>query len=241
MADIKEILETHKEEYQMLSFAFVNSVSTLIYTEFLRRMKRIEFPVPCVHVPRIAAVEELCNRRSPLMIRLSVELFETMQFHPKFDKIPQNFKDAIYDTNCSKVLNGYLIPIIEKRLPEVIKHKFKLDTDQQTFIEDNTIDLFNRIFGSDPQVNYVTSETVLQMVMQLSKPIEGPKELYMDSDCIISIDNDNAIAPIMIDLSIIENINIFNAISFVTNTVVESVNDSKYIKTNPNNKVMVLH
>lgn len=237
MANIKEILDEHKEEYQMLSFAIVNSVATLIYTEFIRRMKRKTQPVPCVHIPRIAAVQEICSMNNPLMKRLSNELFSTMKINPRISVFPSTLINVMNNESCSIILNGYILPIICNRLPDIIRKKFQLDTDQQIFREDISIDMFERNFGTDQQVKYVADEAVLQCAMILVPPTEAEHRLVVDDNILISIDNHNAIAPIIIDQSIIGNQSIFETICFVTNIKMESIDGAMYMNTGATNVV----
>ena len=245
MNEIQEILNKHHHEYEILQWSLMNSIGTLIYSEFLSKMKKVEKPVLHFNIPSIKAIQEVLNHEGVLMETIAKNLVKMIRQDKLFyaiDDLGIFYPECEQDTN--KVLLLYMLPNVERRIPESISLKFGLETEQQTFREDRTIDLFNRQFDQQWMADYIIHETVLQLIT-----FQAPSNVIItvaNTSCvgmgdkeIISISNQNALAPILIDKSMLSSESI-NLIGFVTNTSFEEDNDTTILTTSTNNKVIVM-
>ena len=226
---VKNAIMEHKQKIELTQWAIISGISSLIYSEYIRRIKRKEVPVKMILVPAIKNVSELLRSDSSFMEKLSNELIDSIANHP----LIQKYFDApelimFHEENIEimkTIFDLYIIPNISRRIPETIAKKFGLNDDkQQTFHESWEIDLFNRHQITNDQIDFIIEETVLQLLMLLptmKKEIEIPEEninIKIAKDEILTIANENAICPIHFNSSIFKNSSVKELLSFVTNS-----------------------
>lgn len=230
---VREAITTHKKRIELTQWAIMSGVSSLIYSEYLARIRQKQHPVQMIMVPAIRNVQELLLDNGPFITTLQEELIDRMVAVPIFRKFydapelemfrPENIEimKTIFDL--------YITPNIIRRLPETIARKFNLfDEKQQTFREDRSLDLFGRQSITEEQIDYIAEETVLQLMMlmpTLKRDVECPESNIKVAMCeseILSVENENALSPIHFDAHIINDMpKIMELLSFITNTKIE--------------------
>lgn len=246
---IKDAINDHKESIEMFQISVMNSVASLIYSEYLSKMDRKLISVgekglqiQKIFVPTLRSVQELLFPEGQMMTLLSEKFIDEFVRHSlrvQYSSIPEFeiFKD--YDNNIEimkSIFDVYIIPNISRTIPEVIAAKFRLrDPANQTFIESREIDMFDRIAMGETELEYLVEESLLNLLV-MSPNVEREQTSDVDnmdftyySNEIISISNVNAIAPIYINSKIINDMgNILNKINFVTDTSIRRIGDPKF-------------
>lgn len=245
----KTFIAENKKKIELTQWAVMNSIASLVYAEYLQRFKQKQYPVKRIMIPPIKYVNQFLKHDGQFMTLLSNNLVDDIVKHPLFDK----YKDApelviFNDQNVEllkTVVDLYIIPNIEKRIPETLSMKFAIgDDSQQLFIEDNTIDLFERKPIDSNQFSFIVEETILQMLFLLptmKKSIEIPennKNIHMTANEILTINNSNALCPLHINLPIINNKNVIDLFSFVTSTTFKNICDGE-IAAQKNNEIVL--
>lgn len=231
---IKDSMTTHKNKIELLQWAVMSSITSLVYSEYLSTMKQKQVPTKKIMIAPIKYVSKLLNREGDLMKQVSEQLIDKMTENPLFQK----FKDApefiIFNNDnieiIKTILDLYIIPNIERRIPEAIFNKFNLgDESQQMFVEDNTIDLFSCKPISDGQFQYIVDETILHLLFTIPtmkkdiELIENNQRIWLTDDEVLIVDHANALTPIHINKSIIENKDVINLLKFITSTTIEKM------------------
>lgn len=227
---IKDTIIKNKAKIEIFQWSIISSVASLVYSEFLKNMKQKEIPVRSVHVPSLKTVREFLKPDGELLEELSCHLIDKMNEDELFKKYKDKCPELVLfnEDNCEvlkTIFDLYVIPNMSRRIPEVIDKKFGLSThEQQLFIEDNTIDLFNRLPINDDQINYIVHQTVLQLLIALQSVEkkttfpEDNNEIYISMGEVLTVNHENAVCPIHFDDQIINNESIMALLSFVTNT-----------------------
>lgn len=229
---MKEAMNTHKAKIEIFQWAVMAGVSSLIYSEYIKNIKQKQVPTRLILVPKIQYVCELLKTDSHFRNLLSESLIDKMiedDLMKKYIDIPELvlFKDENIEI-LKTILDLYILPNVEKNIPNTISRKFGLNNpDNQLIKESNEIDLFKRIPITDKQFEYIVHEIVLQFLILLpsiKKHDEFPEDntcIYLCEDEIITINHENALCPIHIDKEIISNKEVMNLLSFVTNTRID--------------------
>lgn len=232
---IKDTIQKHQKKIELTQWAITAGISTLIYSEYLSRIKQKQHPVYMIMVPAIRNVQEYLQPEGSMFQTLSEKLIDGMTHTSLFQKyknapelemfLPDNIEimKTIFDL--------YIIPNISRRVPETIARKFNLfDEEQQLFRESRDLDLFERAPFHDEQLKYVIEESVLQLFLlmpTMKKEIEFPEEnrgIFMTESEILTVGNKNDISPISFNNEIINLPNIMTLMEFVTNTDIQ-IND----------------
>lgn len=234
---IKEFIITNKENIEMMQWAMMSSISSLIYSEYIYCIKNKYVPVHKVHIPSIRTVQQILSIDGKLMSILKERFVDILVCNPlivSYNNSPElNIFNSENFNMIKTVFNEYMLPNIAKRVPETISKKFDIGNPRQTImIEDSHIEMFTEfnLFGINT-INFLVEEFVLQFlttIPSMRKDLEFPESnsrIYIASDEIISIGNEHAVCPILFNSEIINNKDIFNLLSFVTSTSITENED----------------
>lgn len=231
---VKDAIKNHKQKIELTQWAIMSSISSLVYSEYLRRIVQKQVPVRILMVPSIKYVHELLNPDNQFMQLLSEKLIDGISKNNTFMKYADAPELVMFREDNIEIMKTifdlYIIPNISRRIPETISKKFGLDDEkQQTFQENREADLFDRKPLNNDQLNYIIEETVLQLLSLLptiKKDVEIPENnmsIQVGESDIISIDHENAICAILLNDNVITNESVIDLIKFVTSTNIESM------------------
>lgn len=226
---VHDMLVRHKSKVELFQWAIMSSIGSLIYSEYLKNIKQKQHPVKMFLVPTIRSVQELLMMDGKMFTLLSEllvdEMVRTEQFL-KYELAPE-FEIFINENlEITKTLfEIYILPNVNRRLPETIARKFDLfNPDNQVVRENREIDLFDRKPFSPDQYQYILRETILNLLTlapSIMKEIEYPESngtIYLTDDEIFTVSHENAITPIHFDKTIFE-LEVMPLLSFVTNSI----------------------
>lgn len=241
---IKEVIKNHKNKIELIQWAITSGVSSLIYSEYLMNIKRKTLPSNILLVPSIRSVNELLDPENQFMQLLSDKLIDRIVENETFKKYSNAPELVLFNNENIEIMKTifdlYIINNISRRLPETISKKFGLDKtdDQLRFaIQSNELDLFNRQPITSRQLDFIVEETVLHLltlIPTMKKSIELPESnfnIHMTDNEIITIGNDKAICPILLNKEILNNEEVIKMILFVTNTTVIDASLKSLFKT----------
>lgn len=230
---IKDTMKNHKNKIEIFQWAVMNSVGSLLYSEYIKNIRRKEYPRPHIFTPPIKCVSSVLNTDNILMETLSSNLIDRMITNEWFNKV--NYKSipelVLFNDDNIEILKTifdiYIIKNVSRRIPEVISKKFQIGNPLVKGIidESNEINIFDDGI-CEYHYEYLVEETCVQLLTllpTLKKTIYTPDNLKMiqlSEDDIMIIDNSNAICPIDFTSNIYSNKNIMNLIGFVTNVSV---------------------
>lgn len=245
---IKNVIGQHKKKIELTQWAIISGVSSLVYSEYIRRIKQKTVPIRAILVPEVRAVQELLDPEGNLMKILSEQLIDRMSEHELIQEYSHAPELVLFKDDQLEILKTlfdlYIIPNIVRKIPETISMKFGLNNPKQQLIrQDRTIDLFNRQPINEEQFQFVVDQTVLQLVLlmpTMKKSIEIPEDnakIFMTKKEILTIGNENAICPIHINEDIINNKNVMKLLSFVTNTNISKL-ENKTIGVEKNGNIV---
>lgn len=229
---VREAIQTHKKRIELIQWAVMAGVASLIYSEYLANIRQKQHPVHLVMVPSIRNVQELLLTDGPMMTMLSDRFIDDLVAHPLFQQyssapelemfLPENIEimKTIFDL--------YILENVNRRVPESIARKFDLfNSEQQTFIEDRSLDLFERKPFNEEQLAFIVEETLLQLLVlmpTMKKEVEFPEnnqKIWMCDSEVLTIGNEHDIAIIHFDKEIIRMPEIMKLLSFVSNTTIK--------------------
>lgn len=230
---IKDAITSHAKKIELTQWAIIASISSLIYSEYLIRMKQKQFPKKMIMIAPIRSVNRLLMEDGPMMTSLSTSMIDGMVNHDLFKKYADAPELVMFKPENIEIMKTifdlYILQNVMRRVPEAIARKFNLmDEKNQMFFEDTSIDLFDGKPFNDDQLNYIIEQVVLQLLILLpsmKKEIEYPEQntsIHMCDDEILTIANDNALGAIHFNPTIFNMGRIMNVLSFVTNTKVEA-------------------
>lgn len=235
---VKDTLRDHKKKIELLQWAITSGIATLIYPEYLMRIKQKQTPIRRIFVPSIKSVREILSLDGEFMTCLSEHLIDDINdmlnsdeykdfaVAPEFELFSCHDRVEILKT----IFDLYMVPNISTRLPETIAKKFRIgDPKQQLMVEANDIDLFNRKCPiSTGQFGFMVEEIVLQLltlIPTMRKEVELPESnagIYLTSDEVVTIGNDNGICPIHINRHIMSrDKDTYDSLMFITNTHIQ--------------------
>ncbi len=225
---VKGAMKEHKSKIELTQWATMSSVASLVYSEYIRRIRQKLKPVHAVFVPSIHTVMEFMDKDGQFMSFMSEKFIDLILEDTLFTKYKDAPEFQMFSGNNVEILKTimdlYIIPNLSARIPATISKKFGIGTEQQLIRESPEIDLFERRPIDDIQMMYLTHQFVLQMLALMptvKKEAELPEEninISLADNEVISISNDNAICTIHFDESIISNPAVNQLLSFVTNT-----------------------
>lgn len=250
---IKTVLTEHKHKIEITQWAIISAVSSIVYSEYIKNIRQKQVPTRAILVPQIKAVSSFLNHDGEFMSALSDKLIDGVANHHLFKEYENAPELVLFNSKNIEILKTifdvYIMPNIERRIPETISIKFGLeDPNQQLIREERTIDIFPMDFYTmDEIVKYVIDQTVLQLLILLptmEKDVELPEvntSVQLSDTDIFTINHEKAICPIHFNEDIYDNDKIMRILSFVTDTQFEendwSINPS--VK-GPNNEPVSL-
>jgi hypothetical protein len=248
---VESAIDENKSNVQIYQLAVVSSISTLVYSEYIKNIKRKYKPKIMYMVPTIRSVQELLLPKNKFMQKIINELIDKMLDNDLFKKYLNHPELELFNDDNIEVLKVlleyYIIPNIFKTVPGAIRRKFNIGKeDNQLFIEDNEIDLFERKEITDRQFDYIVEEIVIKLILMIeSENIitdhpENNTHIYLSDNQIITIANDSAIAPISLNKNIIENDSVIDLLKFVTNTSIDKLESIYDITTGAFNQISVV-
>jgi hypothetical protein len=197
-------------------------------------------------VPEIHAVDEILDKESQLIKLICLDLINYIINHRLYSHIEKsNLVIFKHLDMLHIILKKYIALNIGPVISNTIRTKFGIgDPEQQLIFESNEIDLFNRTEITKRLLEYVFDETILYLVVNepsISKCITSVHEVNLIFvDEIVKINHVNAIAPIYINMDIINNESIRELLSFVTSTKFISVKPAYEINTSMSNEISVI-
>lgn len=229
--NIHEVIAQHKNKIEITQWAIIAGVSSLVYSEYIRRIKQKAVPTRIIMIPTIKSVMDLIKPDGQFMKLLSESLIDRMSQNPIFQKYLDSPELVLFQSEnkgiMQELLDMYIIPNIFKSIPNTIFMKFGLgDEGQQLIRESREIDLFERQPISQGQMQFIIDETVLQLLIlmpTIEKNIDIPEDntkILITEEEILTIANENAICPIHFNSSIIENGSVNDLLQFVTSTFI---------------------
>lgn len=226
---IKAAIREHRSKIEVFQWAVTSAVASLVYSEYISKMRQKTVPVRHVQVPAIKYVEELLAPNGKMMEYISDHLLDDIMNDELFQKYAdapelELFKEEYLDA-WKSIFDLYVIQNISRHVPSTVAKKFGLDDDkQQLFRQSSEIDLFSRKPLASDRYSYLVHETVLQLLILLpsiEKTIitpENNQELDMSKSRILTIGNPNAICPIHLDCEIMVMSDTLKLIEYVTNS-----------------------
>lgn len=248
-------MKERKNEIGLVERAIFNSVASLVYSEYLANIKRKQVPTFHLFIPAIKNVKELMAQDGQFFNVLSEKLIDRIAKNGRF--IP--YKDApefvlFNDDNIEimkTILDLYILPNMEKRIPETIGMKFGLNNVNEPnpqIIEDSTLDLFSRQPINDRQMDYIIEETVLQLLSTIDSMnkdiqyIESNSSFYFQSDdkFALIVANRLAICNVIYNKWVLENESVAGTLNFVSSTAISgAAQDGYMMTTGPSNQCCI--
>lgn len=231
---IKDAITQHAKKIELIQWAIVSSVSSLVYSEYIRNITQKQVPVRMILVPSMKTLNELLHPNGQFVQLLSEKLIDGINNNKLFQKYAHAPELILFNDENVEILKTifdlYIAQHISQRIPETIGKKFYLlDGTQQLFRENREADLFNRKPISERQLYYIVEETVLQLLLLLptmKKDIELPEQnlnIHLTAEDVITIDHENALGPIHFNEAIIENKDVIDLLKFVTSTTIRRI------------------
>lgn len=231
---IKDTITQHAKKIELIQWAIVSSVSSLVYSEYIKNITQKQVPVRMILVPSMKTLNELLHPNGQFVQLLSEKLIDGINNNKLFQKYAHAPELILFNDENVEILKTifdlYIAQHISQRIPETIGKKFYLlDGTQQLFRENREADLFNRKPISERQLDYIVEESVLQLLLLLptmKKDIELPEQnlnIHLTAEDIITIDHENALGPIHFNEAIIENKDVIDLLKFVTSTTIRRI------------------
>lgn len=245
--NVMNALKNNKKDIEVIQWGIMNSVASLIYSEYISDIRKQQYPTMRIFIPEIRYVSELVSENSELMNHLRGHLVMDMRTWIQIYHYIDAPELMLFDDNhleiMESILDAYILPNISKRLPETIAIKFGLNEtgDHDPRIqEDSSIDLFGRKPFTTDQYDYITEEAMLQvltLIPSMNKEItfvENNKEFilpYNFNGYILTVNNAQAICPIQYSRAVIYNHDVIDMLNFVTSTNIKDTEDGgKHIR-----------
>jgi hypothetical protein len=158
---MNDIFIKETKNIELFQWSIVSSISSLLYSEYIKNMVKKEFPIDKVFVPKITMVKDILNPEGDFIKYLSTNLIDRIFNHdlikryidlPEFNIFKEDKLEVMKDIFDHLIINNII-----KRIPETIMIKFQLNNPkQQTFMESNELNLFNRQPINNEQYYYLT-------------------------------------------------------------------------------------
>jgi hypothetical protein len=242
-----------KDNFNILLFKIVIliGISSLVFSEYLRRIQQNLKPRKLLLLPTTKSVEEFLDIKGQFISWLSNNLINEMMKKKIFIKYSNNPEFVIFNKEnielTKDLIDSNILPNISKNISELIRTKFNLNNpNQQEFYESIKIDLFERKNITSEQFDFVVEEIVLQFLLfapSIKKDIVIPldnRNIIMNKNSIITINNEKALCNILFNDNIINNRSVIELLEFVTSTSFESEGDHYLINTYTDNIVKVI-
>lgn len=231
---VHDAITNHKNKIELTQWAIMSAIASLVYSEFLKNIKQKQYPRKMIIVPSIRNIQELLLLDGEMFTSLSSNLIEMIQQNPLFQKYKEAPEFEMFtDKNIEimkTILELYILPNVNKRLPESIALKFDLyNQENQLITQSRDLDLFHRQPFHTNQLNYVVEETILNLltlIPSMCKTVDYPEQnisIFMTDEEILTISNENALCPIHFTTKMFHETEstLLNTLLFVTNTNIE--------------------
>lgn len=226
---IRNAITQHKSKIELTQWAIISGVSSLIYSQYIRRIKQKTIPIKAILVPEIGTVHRILDPENGLIEYLSDHLIDKMANHDMIKKYSNAPELVLFNEENIEIMKTlfelYIVPNIVQKIPETIALKFRLnDPSQQLIRQDRDIDLFNQNSITQDQFKFIIDQIVLQLLLvipTMKRNREIPEDnckIFMTKNEILTIEHQNAICPIHINETIINNKDVMELLYFVTNT-----------------------
>lgn len=227
---VKSYIEENRKPLGIIQSAFVNSVASLIYSEYIRLFKKVDKPVERVMVPSIHNVEMFLTD-SPFISKLKLYYIDNMKFLTKAFPFYDGYAGLdvfklFEDDEFKLIFNEHMIPNLKKYIPSIISQKFQLDGDGgQLFKQDRDVQLFGGDISSEYSM-YVGYESALWILMndddvEKEEINDRGKQFTLYMDEVLSITDVNAICPIYFNYRICGLEKVMDIMKFITGIKVE--------------------
>jgi hypothetical protein len=247
---MNDIFIKETKNIELFQWSIVSSISSLLYSEYIKNMIKKDPPIDKVFVPKITMVKDILNPEGDFIKYLSTNLIDLIFNHDLIKKYIDLTEFNIFKEDklevMKDILDNLVVNNIIKRIPETIMIKFQLNNPkQQTFMESNELNLFNRKPINNEQYYYLIEECVLQYILFLPNIVKdaysiNDTSLKLSINSVLSITHRNAVCLIIINHSVIQNKTVFPLISFVTSTNATLLDNNSYlIETNKNNQLLL--
>ena len=226
---MKEAMAKHQKKVEIIQWAIISGVTSLVYSEFISKIKQKAVPVPMVQVPEIRSIQYLLEPNGQFVDLLSKDLIDYMLSSKYFQEFLHAPELELFRTENVEILKTifdmYISPNIHRRVPETIMIKFGLNNTEQQFVrQSNEIYMFDNRPINEGHVEFIADQCILQLLVLMPtmiKDIEIPEEnfnLLMAEDEILTINHEKAICPIHFNKDIIDNKTVIELLKFVTST-----------------------
>lgn len=226
---VKEIMSNHKQKIQLVQWATMGGVSSLIYTLTVSNSVQRHTPTRTISIPSGKTIEADLSLDGEFITHISETLIDNIlddNMFIKFSNAPE-FSPLFTDDDSLEILRTifdlYIIPNVSKYIPQAITNKFGLNNPhRQLFKEDNEIPLLGDNIP-DGYYDYVAHETLLQLLLlipSMKKSIVLPENnniLEMSNNDILTIGTNDAVSLTLFDNAIF-NMKILNELCYVTST-----------------------
>ena len=226
---IKDFIELNKFGVERLQWAVMNSVASLVYTEYIRNIKKKEYPREHTLIPSIKTVESCLNMNGDLMKLLSNSLIKDLIEHhlvQMFDhnKVPDlKVLDMDNMEITQTLLEGYILPNVSRRIPETIGIKFQVGNPEVKGIMDESseIDMFKSGIHNF-HYEYILEETALQLLAYIMHPhinrvdsVNGTAVIDVYNNQVLIISHPSEICEIHLSDNILSDVDIMGSIGSV--------------------------
>lgn len=227
---IEELIHKYSDDFLNFEYSVVNGVASLMYCEFIRKMRNVEIPVHHIDTPKIHDLRNLCSQNSELMKLLQDNIISAI----KNDRTYNVYKDTtgnewgiIEHDELSDYLEHWIDKIIIPnmgRVASVIDQRFYGHSPNQTFRENREIEMFDKDTPLMSHVTYIANQAVCNYLCEKENVLSVDHELNLNTDNafevtdndIIMVIDEMGVCPVYISLSTILNVPAWNRVSFVT-------------------------
>lgn len=204
--EMNKYLSEHKDPIGIFQMSLISSVATLIYSEYISRMKQKQLPTRKILVPNMKEVRDYTDLVTPFMEKLADTIISTLKEEPLFDKIKDSYK-ILDEDMFDSVLRLYILPNVSRVIPNTISKKFGLEDDSIQMIK---VDRDIRIFYPDKiliddMIKVVSNQLIGNLILANNgirlkiHPVESniSSTFKFDKNSIIGITNSNSISPLI--------------------------------------------
>lgn len=248
---VRDAINNHKAKIELMQWAIISGIGSLIYCEYLKNMKHNIVPVEKVFIAEIKQLRDLLAEGSPFCQTLQTKFIDLMLNNPKMKEYIDAPELILFKEKpevVKTIFDIYILKNISDKLPSTFQLKFGIGNPKNQMIyERNDIDIFNRQIPPSEYIQFMADQSVLHLLTSLptiSKDythIEENARFKFEalSNEILVIKNENELTPIYLDDQIIDNHSVMKLIEFITSLSVRDRNRSVW-KTNPFNKIAII-
>ena len=214
--NIKNVLKNNKKEIETFQLALTSAIGTIIFSECVSNFNQRMSPTRKIFIPELTSVEKILNPENEIMMDIADNLISDICELIDGMKLSNNPQFNIFFVNDHEVLKTildiYILPNLYKSLIKVIVAKLSLDDpDNRLFIQDPEIKIFKDMnIGNFREV--IVMETFLHLInnaeglnktVVLLENVDDYAMLIDNTSEFISINNQNMISPIHLNVSLL--------------------------------------